>query len=241
MPHVAHTAHTVNYNVIRGLPWERLIILKDRRTHRQLKPTEARSFIQTGSLSKKEVTVDITKEQGLMLSLTAEETQDLPLGELQYDVLATVNEVQRPVAKGTIIVTALDNITPWEDSQAMEIRFRQHVDFRRTFTWKDADGDILTIQNAYMQAKDTTGNTVLDLRWYSSVPSEATIIALSGERRGYLAPASGATLEMHVSDKNTIAAGSYNFDLFVQDSVGDWDCLASGTVVVEAAISAPPA
>jgi hypothetical protein len=46
---------------------------------------------------------------------------------------------------------------------------------------------------------------------------------------------------MHVSDKNTIAAGSYNFDLFVQDSVGDWDCLASGTVVVEAAISAPPA
>lgn len=241
MTHVSHTAHTVNYNVVRGLPWERLIILKDRRTHRQLKPTEARSFIQTGSLSKKEVTVDITREQGLLLSLTAEETQDLPLGELQYDVLATVNEVQRPVAKGTIIVTALDNITPWEDSQAMEIRFKQRVDFRRTFTWKDADGDILTIQNAYMQAKNTAGTTVLDLRWFASAPSENTIAALPAEQRGYLAPASGATMEMHVSDKNTVASGSYNFDLFVQDSVGDWDCLASGTVVVEAAISAPPA
>ena len=234
-------AHTVNYNITRGLPWERLIILKDRRTHRQIKPTEARSFIQTTGLSKKELTVDLTSENGIMLSLSAEETQDLPLGELSYDVLATINEVQRPVAKGTIVVSALDNITPREESQAMEIRFKQRVDFRRTFTWKDADGGILTIQNAYMQAKNTAGVTVLDLRWFSSTPSEATVIALPVERRGYLAPITGGTLEMHISDKNTVSAGSYNFDLFVQDSVGDWDCLASGTVVVEAAISAPPA
>lgn len=238
---MTHTAHTVNYSITRGLPWERLIIVKDRRTHKQIKPTEARSFIQTTGLAKKEVTVDLTSENGIMLSLSAEETQDLPLGELEYDVLATINDIQRPVARGTIVVTALDTITPWEDSQAMEIRFKQHVDFRRTFTWKDADGDILTIQNAYMQAKDTEGTTVLDLRWYSSVPSESTIVALDGNRRGYLAPSSGATLEMHVSDKNTIPAGNYNFDLFVQDSAGDWDCLSSGTVVVEAAISSPPA
>lgn len=238
---MTHTAHTVNYSITRGLPWERLIIVKDRRTHKQVKPTEARSFIQTTGLAKKEITVDLTSENGIMLSLSAEETQDLPLGELEYDVLATINDIQRPVARGTIVVTALDNITPWEDSQAMEIRFKQHVDFRRTFTWKDADGDILSVQNAYMQAKDTAGTTVLDLRWYSSVPSESTIVALDGNRRGYLAPASGATLEMHVSDKNTVSAGSYNFDLFVQDSVGDWDCLSTGTVIVEAAISSPPA
>ena len=238
---MAHTAHTVNYSITRGLPWERLIIVKDRRTHRLLKPTEARSFIQTTGLAKKEITVEITSEQGIMLSLSGEETQDLPLGELEYDVFATIADIQRPVAKGTIVVSALDNITPLEDSQAMEIRFKQRVDFRRTFTWKDADGDILTVQNAYMQAKDTAGTTVLDLRWYSSTPSDSTVIALPAERRGYLAPASGSTLEMHVSDKNTVASGSYNFDLFVQDSAGDWDCLASGTVVVEAAISAPPA
>jgi hypothetical protein len=234
-------SHTINYSIVRGLPWERLIIVKDRRTRKQIKPTEARSFIQTTSLAKKELTVEITSANGIMLYLSAEETQDLPLGELEYDVLATIDDIQRPVARGTIVVSALDNITPMEDSQAMEIRFKQRVDFRRTFTWKDADGDVLTVQNAYMQAKDTAGTTVLDLRWYSSTPSEATVIALPAERRGYLAPIAGATLEMHISDKNTIAAGSYNFDLFVQDSAGDWDCLASGTVVVEASISAPPA
>jgi hypothetical protein len=123
----------------------------------------------------------------------------------------------------------------------MEIRFKQRTDYRRTFTWKDEDGDVLTIQSAYMQAKNSLGVTVIDLRWFSTVPSESTIAALPAERRGYLAPATGATLEIHVSDKNPVAAGSYPFDLFVQDSAGDWDCLASGTVVVEAAISSPPA
>ena len=117
---------------------------------------------------------------------------------------------------------------------------KQHVDFRRTFTWRDSTDTIISVQNAYMQAKDSTGATVLDLRWYSTKPSEETIVALTGNRRGYLAPATGATLEMHVSDKNTISAGAYPFDMFVQDSAGDWDCLASGTVVVEAAVSAPP-
>jgi hypothetical protein len=240
MANISYTAHTVNYNVVRGLPWQRLIILKDRRTRRLLRPTEARSFVKTVGLSKKEITVDLTMENGILLSLTGEETQDLPLGELEYDVLATINDVTRPVAKGTILVTALDLVTPWEDSQAMEIRFKQRVDFRRTFTWKDAEGEILAVQNAYMQAKDANDNTVLDLRWFATTPSESTVIALPAEQRGYLAPISGGTLEMHVSDKNPVAAGSYNFDLFVQDSAGDWDCLASGTVVVEAAISAPP-
>jgi hypothetical protein len=238
---MAYTSHTVNYSITRGLDWQRLIIVKDRRTHRQVKPTDARAFLKTGPLAKKEITIDLTSENGIMLYLSSEETQDLPLGELEYDVLATINDIQRPVARGTIVVSALDNITPWEESQAMEIRFKQRVDYRRTFTWKDADGEILAVKNAYMQAKNDAGATVLDLRWYATVPSEATIIALDGNRRGYLTPASGATLQMHVSDKNTVPAGTYNFDLFVQDSADDWDCLASGVVVVEAAISAPPA
>lgn len=240
MAHVAYTAHTVNYNVVRGLPWERLIILKDRRTRRLLKPTEARSFIKTSDLSKKEITVEITSEQGILLCLTGEETQDLPLGELQYDVIATVNDVQRPVAKGTILVTPLDNITPWEEAQEMELRFKQRTDFRRTFSWRDNDGELLTVQNAYMQAKDADDNTVIDLRWYSSVPSEATIAGLPANQRGYIAPVTGGTLQVHVSDKNTVAAGTYKFDLFVQDSSGDWDCLSSGALIVEAAVSAPP-
>ena len=235
------TVRTVNYNITRGLPFERLLILKDRRTHSMLKPTDCRSFIKTGDLAKMEITTAITRENGIMLSLTAEETQDLPLGDLQYDVLATVKGIQRPVVEGTISVTALDTVTPLEDSKAMEIRFKQHTDYRRTFTWKDADGVVISVQSAFMQAKTSTGTTVIDLRWYSTTPSEATVIGLTpANKRGYLAPATGATLELHISNTNNVAAGSYSFDLFVQDSAGDWDCISSGTLVVEAAVSAPP-
>jgi hypothetical protein len=234
------SVQAVNYSLTRGLPWERIILVKDRQTHRVVKPTESLSFAKTGDFSKVEITSEITTENGIKLSLTAEETQDLPLGDLKYDVLATIAGIQRPVSKGTITVSALDNITPLEDSQEMEIRFKQHVDFRRTFTWKDSAGEVLTIQSAFMQAKDSSGTTVIDLRWFSTTPDEATIIALPANRRGYLAPIQDGTLELHISDKNTVAAGSYRFDLFVQDAAEDWDCLASGTVVVEAAISEPP-
>lgn len=237
---MAHIAQTVNYSLTRGLPWERLIIVKDSRTHRVVKPTESNSYVKTGELSKVEITTEVTSENGIKLTLTAEETQDLPLGELQYDVLATIAGIQRPVSKGIITVDALDTITPMEDTQAMEIRYKQHTDYRRTFTWKDANGAVLNIQSAFMQAKNGSGTTMVDLRWFSTVPSETTIAALPASRRGYLAPATGATLELHISDQNTVAAGSYSFDLFVQDSAGDWDCLASGTLVVEASVSAPP-
>ena len=197
------TVRTVNYNITRGLPFERLLILKDRRTHSMLKPTDSRSFIKTGDLSKMEITTAITRENGIMLSMTAEETQDLPLGDLQYDVIATVKGIQRPVVAGTINVTALDTVTPLEDAQAMEIRFKQYTDYRRTFTWKDADGVVISVQSAFMQAKTSTGTTVIDLRWYPTTPSEATVIALTpANKRGYLAPATGATLELHVSNTN---------------------------------------
>lgn len=185
-----------------------------------------------------------------MIALSEEDTADLPVGDLSYDVLATYaraapydgasDQITRPVAAGTITVTALNNITPLEDTQAMEIRFKQRVDFRRNFTWRDAEDNILTVQDAFMQAKDSAGANVLDLRWYATKPSEETVIALTGSRRGYIAPIAGATLELHVSDKNTVPAGIYPFDLFVKDSAGDWDCLASGTVVVEASVSVPP-
>lgn len=238
---MAHTAQTVNYTLTRGLPWERIIVVKDRNTHRVVKPTDSSSFVKTGDLSKVEITTEVTSENGIKLTLTGEETQDLPLGELQYDVLATIAGIQRPVSKGIITVSALDNITPMEDTQAMEIRYKQYTDYRRTFTWKDANGDVLTIQSAFMQAKNSSGTTMIDLRWYSSTPSESTVIALTpANKRGYLAPAAGATLELHISNANTVAAGSYSFDLFVQDSAGDWDCLSSGTLVVEASVSAPP-
>lgn len=240
----------VNYSIDKGLPWERLIIVRDKRTHRVIRPISARASVKTSTTGRKEMTTIITSEGGIMLCLTEEDTADLPVGDLKYDVLATYvrnapysgtgDQITRPVAAGTITVTALDNITPMEDTQAMEIRFKQRVDFRRNFTWRDAEDNILTVQDAFMQAKDSAGANVLDLRWYATKPSEETVIALTGSRRGYIAPIAGATLELHVSDKNTVPAGIYPFDLFVKDSAGDWDCLASGTVVVEASVSVPP-
>lgn len=234
------TSH-VNYTITRGLPWERLVMVKNKYNHRLMYPADSRAFIQTGTTTKFEITTSITTEGGVLLSLTAEETQDLPEGELFYDVLATISGVQQPISKGIITVSSLNNITPLEDTDAMEIRYKQYTDYRRTFTWKDANGGVLTIQSAFMQAKTTTGTTVVDLRWYSSTPSEATVIALTpASKRGYLAPATGATLELHISNANNVPAGAYNYDLFVQDLAGDWDCIVSGTLVVEEAISAPP-
>jgi len=238
---MAHRVQTINYTATRGLPWERLIIIKERFNHWLLKPTDARAYIKTGDITVAEITVSITTENGLLLSLTAEETQDLPLGNLSYDVLATIGGVQRMVSRGTIEVSALDNITPLEDSLAMEIRFKKYTDFRQAYTWKDSDGVAIAVTDAFMQAKSASGTTVVDLRWFSSIPDEATIIALPASRRGYIAPKTGYTLEIHISNENDVPAGAYSYDLFVKDTAGDWSCISQGNMVVESATSTPPA
>lgn len=184
---------------------------------------------------------EVIGNNNIRISLTADETIDLPEGNLAYDVWATVDELYQPIVKGTITVSSYNSITPSEDDDAMELRYTQRTDFRRVFTWRDEDGDILAIQNAFMQAKDSAGTTVLDIRWYATVPSEATVIALTpANKRGYIAPSAGATLELHISNKNDIAPGSYTYDIFVQDTSGDWDQLVKGTFVVEVATSTEP-
>ena len=237
----------VNYDIVRGLPWERLVIIKDRRSHRVIDPSAARAYIQTSTTSVMEVTAAVTGENGVALSLTAAQTKDLPTGELAYDVFATCRlygaDVEKQVSKGLVNVSSIDRVTPEEDSKALELRYTQKTDFYRTFTWKNSDAAVQTVSSAYMQAKTTAGATVLDLRWYASKPTETTVIALSpANTRGYLIAGQVAdtTLDLHISDKNDVAAGTYTFDLFVQDSAGDWDVLAAGTLVVEAATSSNP-
>ena len=237
----------VNYDITRGLPWERLILVKDRRSHRVVTPTAARAYIKTGVNSLLEVATEVTSENGIQLSLTAAQTTDLPTGELAYDVWATCRlygaDVEKQVSKGLVNVSTVDRITPEEDSKALELRYTQKTDFYRTFTWKDSDDVVQTVASAYMQAKDTAGTTVLDLRWYESKPTEATIIALNpANSRGYLiaGAVTDTTLDLHISDRNDVAAGTYTFDLFIQDSAGDWDVLAAGSLVVEAATSSNP-
>jgi hypothetical protein len=236
----------VQYRLTRGLPWKRFICVKSRLTHYRVNVDSPSAFIATSATGRKQIHTEITPEGIIELTLNADETVDLPEGQLEYDVWANVNiglneKVYQPVAQGIVTVNSYANITPLEDIDNMELRHKQRTDFRRIFTLEDADGDVLTIQDAYLQAKDVSGTTVLDLRWYASTPSEATVIALSpANRRGFLAPSTGATLEVHISDTNDIAVGTHSFDLLVKDSVGDWSCLAQGTLVVEAAISSPP-
>lgn len=233
--------NVVNYKLVRGLPWSRQLTVKSRRTHWRLSASDTNAYIQVSALHKKEIMSEVLGNNNVRISLTADETIDLPEGNLAYDVWATVDELYQPIVKGTITVSSYNSITPSEDDDAMELRYTQRTDFRRVFTWRDEDGDILAIQNAFMQAKDSAGTTVLDIRWYATVPSEATVIALTpANKRGYIAPSAGATLELHISNKNNIAPGAYTYDIFVQDTSGDWDQLVKGTFVVEVATSTEP-
>lgn len=237
----------VQYQVTRGLPWKRFICVKSKLTHYRVNIENPSAYIAISATDKKEIKTSITPEGIIQLYLNKDDTTDLPEGQLSYDVWADVkiglNEtVYQPVAKGTITVNSYNNVTPLEDVDAMEIRYKQRTDYRRTFTWKDSNGTVIAITDAFMQAKDANGNTAIDLRWYSPAPSEATVIALTpANKRGYLAPASGGTLELHISDKNDVATGTYSFDLFVKDSAGDWECLVQGALVVESSVSLPPA
>lgn len=221
-------------------------MVRDQRTHRTIRAYDAWGLIKTSETGRMPITTTITGEGGIMLSLTEEETKDLPVGDLQYDVVAdlprrgSTTPVTRPVVKGTITVSALDTITPLEEIDYMELRFGRGEDFYRTFTWRDSEGDIVTVQNAYMQAVNAAGNMVIDIRWYSTPPSEVTIEGLTGIRRGYIAPVTGGSLILHVSNTNTIDAGEYSFDIFVQDSSGDWSRLTKGSLVVEPSVSVKP-
>lgn len=245
------TINEVKYTLTKGLPWERLIIVKDRETHRIVVPYDAWGVVKTSTIGRVELTTAITTEGGIAISLTEEETKDLPEGLLDFDVIATMRRnpltpdgsttLTSPVVRGTINVSALGTVTPIEEIDYMELRLGQGEDFYRTFTWRDSTNAILSVQNAYMQAKNSTGTIVLDLRWYSTAPSENTIAALTANRRGYISPASGASLIVHISDTNPIAAGEYSFDIFVQDSVSDWSRLTKGTLVIESSISVKPA
>lgn len=238
--------NTVNYSITKGLPWERLIMVRDQRTHRTIQAYDAWGLIKTSETGRMPITVTITAEGGIMMSLSEEETKDLPVGNLEYDIIAdlprkgSTTPVTRPVVKGTISVSALGTITPLEEIDYMELRFGKGEDFYRSFTWKNDLGVAISVQNAYMQAVDTNGTIVLDLRWYLTAPTEATIEGLTGNRRGYISPVSGGTVIVHISNTNTIVAGEYSFDIFVQDGAGDWSRLTKGTLVVESSVSVKP-
>lgn len=241
MPVISVLKYTMN----RGEPWERLVIVKNRRTRRILKFDEARcmaKFPAVGSSPAVTYTlpVTITNESGIKLTLDPDQTLDFPTGTIPFDIAAPIDGYWQIVAKGQIEVSDLGNITPLKDTQVMEIRFKKGEDVYRTFLWNDSEGTKLTVTDAYMQAKNSTGTTVVDLRWFPTAPSEATILGLPAEQRGYLAPDATDSVAMHISDSNSVAAGTYDYDMFVKGSGGDWVFLVGGQLVVEPSVSTRP-
>lgn len=232
---------TISYTMTRGLPWRRLVIPKISRTRRTKRPEDARCFAQVGK-TRIEIPLSISREGGILLSLEPTETLDFTQGTCTFDIMGMFDGYWLPVAKGTITVSNLGFITPTEDAQQMEIRFKRGEDYRNTFTWRDTDGSVIYINDAYMQARDDAGNAVIDLRWFGAKPNDEQLSALDGPQRGYLIPYLDETLELHISEMNTVPAGEYPFDLFVKvvGTDGDWKFLAGGTVVVEASVSVKP-
>lgn len=238
------------YNATKGLPWQRLIIVRDNWTRRIQKPLDAWGVVKTSDIGRIELTTFITSEGGIVVSLNEEETKDLPVGQLDFDVIALLptrsltpggpTTITRPVAKGTITVSDIDTITPLEEIDYMELRLSQGEDYYRAFTWYDDEDNVAVVVNSYMQAVDSSGATVLDLRWFSTTPNEATIEALPSIRRGYVSPESGKSLLIHISNTNPLPAGEFKFDIFVQDTAGDWRRLTKGVLFVEPSVSVKP-
>jgi hypothetical protein len=253
-------ASYVTYTATQGIDWDRLVVVKDRRTRRVIRPIECWARIKTGDLTVAPIRTLVTSEGAILLSLTAEETKALPVGELEFDVIARHNKRQslaygsfttypgrfqgetitRPVVRGVIKVEALDTVTSLEQETQVEIRFKKGQDYRLVFAWKDSSGDLIGIKDAYMQAKNGDGSAAVDIRWFSTAPDEAAILALPGPQRGYLAPIEDASIELHISDANTVEAGVYRYDIFVQEEGDDWVFLAGGALVVEESVSTRP-
>ena len=112
----------IDYRIRRGEKWERLIILKDRRTRRKRVPTECAASVLIGDV-KYVIPTYITSEGGIELTLSATNTEWLSDGTYSWDLVVTVSEsalltstplVEVVAVYGTLSVDTYDNITPME-------------------------------------------------------------------------------------------------------------------------------
>jgi len=122
----------INYTVDRGEVWERLLILKDRRTHRKRVPVEAAASVLIDGV-KYVIPAEITSEGGVLLTMSAANTEWMEDGEYSWDMVATVSRsalltstplTETLVVYGTLVVQTYDNITPMSSdgvTEALEI------------------------------------------------------------------------------------------------------------------------
>lgn len=112
----------IDYKVDRGERWERLVVIKDRRTHRKRVPTEAAATVKIGD-TKYVIPTTITTEGCVLLTLTENNTEWLSDGTYDWDMVATVSRSalltstplsEMMVVYGTLIVSTYANLTPMD-------------------------------------------------------------------------------------------------------------------------------
>lgn len=123
----------IDYTVDRGEIWERLIIPKDRRTHRKRVPTEVKASVKIGD-TVYAIPVRVTSEGAVLMEMSAENTEWLSDGEYDWDMVATVSRsallTSTPLSEvvvvyGKLKVQTHENITPMDsDGQATALEVR---------------------------------------------------------------------------------------------------------------------
>lgn len=112
----------IDYTVDRGELWERLVVLKDRRTHRKRVPTEVSASVKVGD-TVYILPTEITSEGAVLLTMSAENTEWLPAGTYDWDMVATVSRsallTSTPLSEmlvvyGSLTVQTFDNLTPMD-------------------------------------------------------------------------------------------------------------------------------
>lgn len=233
----------LDYTLIQGEPFERLVIVKDRRTHRIRKHTEAYASMQLADRTGPVYPIPTSRsfEGGILLEIDSSDTYNIAPGIYKFDVVANPYGYIETVGSGTIAVAALERITPLGGDAPMYIEYAAQTDYRKAVTWTSSTGVAIQVINARLQAVNATNVVVLDLGFYATPPTEATIAALPANKRGYISPLPGASFEIHISNQAVIAPGTYQYDILAQEvGTEDWGRVSTGTLVVTGTITQAP-
>lgn len=114
--------NTLDYSLQRGEVWERLVVIKDRRTRRVRTPVQVAASIDINGTAYY-LPSAVTAEGAVLLALSPQETKWLTDGTYTWDMVATISRSQaftstplseEVVLTGTITVSSYANITPME-------------------------------------------------------------------------------------------------------------------------------
>ena len=105
---------SLNYSLTQSQQWERLICVKDRRTHNVMVPLKAIATVlyTVGNTSTEYVIPsEILSSGEIHLYMTDVQAAAIPVGSWSFDVIAYIRNFWQPVASGTITVSSLNIIS----------------------------------------------------------------------------------------------------------------------------------